>query len=44
MGEFRTIVDPDELIANTDPAELDPYTTVYDEQRGGHYPAEEQEG
>lgn len=41
MGIFRASVDPDELIANTDPAELEPHTTVYDEDRAGHYPQQE---
>lgn len=42
MGIFRTSVDPDELIANTDPAVLEPHTTVYQASRGGYFPVEEE--
>lgn len=42
MPRFRAVVDPDELIANTDADELDPHRTDYDPERGGHYPPEEE--
>jgi hypothetical protein len=42
MPIFRAVVDPDELIVNTDPAELEPHKTVYDPERGGHYPPEQE--
>lgn len=38
MPIFRASVDPDELIANTPPEVLEPHKTVYDPERGGHYP------
>jgi hypothetical protein len=41
MPNFRTSVDPVELLANTDPALLEEHTTVYDPDRGGHYPPRE---
>ncbi|WP_262505432.1 hypothetical protein [Streptomyces sp. TRM68367] len=43
MPRFRASVDPDELIANTDPAELEPHRTTYNADRGGHFPEDEQE-
>ncbi len=44
MPRFRASVDPDELIANTRPEVLEPHKTVYDPERGGHYPVEEKDG
>ncbi|MFE7232544.1 hypothetical protein ACFVAF_18160 [Streptomyces sp. NPDC057596] len=38
MPKFRASVDPKELIANTDPAVLEPHKTVYQPSRGGHFP------
>jgi len=43
MPIFRAVVDPDELIANTPPAVLEPHRTDYDEERGGHYPQQQDE-
>ena len=38
IGNFRKSVDPDELIANTDPAVLEPHRTTYQASRGGYFP------
>ncbi|MFE6408502.1 hypothetical protein ACFVOR_16385 [Streptomyces sp. NPDC057837] len=42
MPGFRAVVDPDELIANTPPEVLEPHRTAYDDERGGHYPEDEE--
>ncbi|MER5914553.1 hypothetical protein ABT124_29785 [Streptomyces sp. NPDC001982] len=41
MPKLCAYVDSDELIANTDPTELERYQTVYDGNCGGHYPVQE---